>query len=308
LAAHGGLLLRGWTGPDGRPLTPADLAAFVTALGRENFPYIGGNAVRREVPGTDNRVFTANESPPEKPIPFHHELAQTPDYPRAILFFCEQPAETGGETPIVLSTAVYEALRAAHPEFVDKLEMHGVVYSRIMSAHDRPESAIGRGWRATFKAETPADVERILSSNGYTWEWRDPANPAAPAPPGTANPLLRESSPILDAVKSVWASSGEAAGRAYSDDKGSPKAFFNQLVAVWGGWRDEFNSPEDCVRAGDGSTLDPVAMEAVQRIMREHTVSIPWQKGDIMFLDNMQVQHSRNTFTGKRRVLASLTR
>jgi alpha-ketoglutarate-dependent taurine dioxygenase len=48
-----------------------------------------------------------NNSPPDQPIPFHHELAQTPNPPRYIFFYCDVPSETGGQTPIIDSTAVY---------------------------------------------------------------------------------------------------------------------------------------------------------------------------------------------------------
>ena len=62
---HGAVLFRGF------PLaTPEDFAALIDeGLGVENMPYVGGAAVRTSVVG--DRVFTANESPPSEPIPFH---------------------------------------------------------------------------------------------------------------------------------------------------------------------------------------------------------------------------------------------
>lgn len=277
LSRHGAIIFRGFAASVS---TPEDFAAFVErGLALPNFPYVGGNAVRTAIVG--DRVFTANESPPEKPIPFHHELAQTPRYPRRLLFFCERPPDTGGETPILLSTAVYDELRALHPAFLDKLEACGVRYRRVMTAHDRPHSAIGRGWRATFNADTRASAEATLRARGYEFEWLGPGEDAQ----------LREISPVLDAVKRV------PNGRL---------AFFNQLTAVWGGWRDELNTPQGCIRAGDGSALDEDAMEATARIMANHAVAVPWLRGDMLYLDNLQAQHSRNSFSGKRRVLASL--
>ena len=44
-----------------------------TPSGYEELPYVGGAAPRTNVVG---RVFTANESPPDQKIPFHHEMAQ----------------------------------------------------------------------------------------------------------------------------------------------------------------------------------------------------------------------------------------
>lgn len=45
----------------------------VEAFGFDELPYVGGAAPRTSVVG---RVFTANESPPDQKIPFHHEMAQ----------------------------------------------------------------------------------------------------------------------------------------------------------------------------------------------------------------------------------------
>lgn len=120
------------------------------AVGYPNFAYegAGGNAVRRNVVG--DRVFTANESPPDRRIPFHHELAQSPTYPHRVLFFCDVPAAVGGATPLLDSNRVYVKLRELVPRFVDELERKGVRYTRIMTMDDRPSSAIGRGWRGTF--------------------------------------------------------------------------------------------------------------------------------------------------------------
>ena len=65
---RGAVLLRGL------PLkTAADFNAVVEAFGFEELPYVGGAAPRTNIVG---RVFTANESPPDQKIPFHHEMAQ----------------------------------------------------------------------------------------------------------------------------------------------------------------------------------------------------------------------------------------
>jgi len=53
--------------------TAKDFNDVVEAFGFEELPYVGGAAPRTNVVG---RVFTANESPPDQKIPFHHEMAQ----------------------------------------------------------------------------------------------------------------------------------------------------------------------------------------------------------------------------------------
>jgi hypothetical protein len=91
------------------PFSTQDFGTLVASLNLTRYPYVGGAAPRTIIPvdaGADI-VFTANESPPDQPIPFHHELAQTPHPPNYIFFYCHQAAVEGGETPIIDSTAVY---------------------------------------------------------------------------------------------------------------------------------------------------------------------------------------------------------
>ena len=64
-----------------------DFDNFVSAFKYETFTYEESlsNAVRIN---KTNKVFTANEAPKEIEIFLHHEMAQTPTYPKNIFFFC----------------------------------------------------------------------------------------------------------------------------------------------------------------------------------------------------------------------------
>lgn len=284
--------------------TAEDFAAIVTdALGLKPFPYALGNAVRKNI--VKDIVFTANEAPADKWIPFHHELAQTPKTPNYVLFYCQLPAQTDGETPVVYSPVVYDQLSERFPEFMKKVEAQGVIYSRTMTRHDRPYSAIGRGWQATFKVDSRSEAEGKLSERGYSWRW------GAKTPPrsvengvtngnhadgkddhGPEDPedILTEISPILPAVL-------EAHGK---------KAFFNQVYASWFGWRDELNEGTNAVVLADGSPFPTEFMHALKDILTEHQVAVPWKRGDFVLIDNRIAMHARNPFTGKRIILASL--
>ncbi|MEZ6045952.1 MAG: TauD/TfdA family dioxygenase [Planctomycetaceae bacterium] len=63
--------------------TAEDFDAFIAAFELPNFPYKESlsNAVR--VNRTE-RVFSANEAPPDVHILFHHEMAQTPMFPTTL--------------------------------------------------------------------------------------------------------------------------------------------------------------------------------------------------------------------------------
>lgn len=68
LSETGAILFRGFP-----VLSASDFNDVVEAFGFLELPYVGGAAPRSNVVG---RVFTANESPPDQKIPFHHEMAQ----------------------------------------------------------------------------------------------------------------------------------------------------------------------------------------------------------------------------------------
>jgi len=72
-------------------------ASVLYNTGLKEMNYVGGAAVRKLIVGTEGKVtniqvLTTNESPPSQPIPFHHELAQTPNPPDHIMFYCQTNA------------------------------------------------------------------------------------------------------------------------------------------------------------------------------------------------------------------------
>jgi hypothetical protein len=271
-ARHGAVLFRDF------PLTTAnDFDAFVAAFGVPNFPFYESlsNAVRvNRTP----RVFTANEAPPSVSILLHHEMAQTPLYPSKLFFFCEQPAAEGGATPLCRSDVLWERLAAVRPVFAVDCERKGLRYSNVMPAEDDPASGMGRSWQSTLRATTCLDAERRLRDLGYSWEW-------------LADGCLRAMTPVLPAVRTL------PNGR---------KSFFNQLTAAFRGWKDSRNDPAKAITFGDGIPLDRDAVLTAAEIGDELSFDLQWQHGDVVLVDNHVTMHGRRTFTGTRKILASL--
>lgn len=83
-------------------------------------------------------------------------LQQVPKFPLKVFFFCEVEPKIGGETPIVLSHVIYDKMKQKYPEFVDRLEEHGLIYTRVLGEDDDPSSPIGRGWVSTFLTKDKA--------------------------------------------------------------------------------------------------------------------------------------------------------
>lgn len=265
---HGVVLLR-----DFGARSAEDFDAIIQACGLPNFTYADSlsNAVRVNL---TERVFTANEAPPDVSIFLHHEMAQTPIFPSRLLFFCEKASEEAGQTPVCRSDALYTALLERAPDFAARCEALGVKYTNTMPGDDDPESGQGRSWRSTLNVDSTEAAEARLRTLGYSWEWR-------------ADGALTATTPVLPAVRTL---------------KDGRKVFFNQLIAAYRGWADL----EKSVRFGDDSPMDADGMAAAVALAEELSFDLPWQSGDVVLVNNFTVMHGRRPFKGTRRVLASL--
>ncbi len=272
LSEHGAILFRGF------PIANVeDFDRFIRAFNYPNFKYEDSlsNAVR--VVKTD-RVFTANEAPPEVTIFFHHEMAQTPVYPSKLFFFCEKAAETGGATPLCRSDVLFQLMQQETPQFAKDCEEKGLKYTNVMPAANDANSGMGRSWQSTLRSETREQAEARLQQLNYTWEWLEDG-------------CLKVITPVLPAVRELG---------------GDRKSFFNQLIAAFKGWKDDRNDPSKSITFGDGTPLDTAAVMKCADLADEITFDIPWQAGDVALVDNYSTMHARRTFTGTRKVMASL--
>jgi alpha-ketoglutarate-dependent taurine dioxygenase len=270
--AHGALLLRGF------PLGSAkDFDAMVEAFGLPGFSYDDSLSNAYRINFTP-RVFSANEAPPEATISLHHEMAQTPLYPSKLFFFCQVAPETGGATPICRSDVLWERLVEKRPAFANDCKEKGLRYSNVMPAEADKASSMGRSWQSTFSADTREAAEARMEALGYTWEWLQ-------------NGDLRATTPVLPAAKDLG---------------NGQHSFFNQLIAAFSGWKDARNDPTKAITFGDGSPLDPSNVATASSLADELTFDLPWQAGDLALVDNYVAMHGRRSFTGTRKVMASL--
>lgn len=84
------------------------------------------------------------------------------------------------------------------------------------------------------------------------------------------------------------------------------KTWFNSMVAAYTGWKDARNDPVKAVTFGNGKPLPADIVHDCLKILEEECVAIPWQKGDVLLIDNWAVLHARRSFNPPRRILASL--
>tara|TARA_B100000282_G_scaffold296560_1_gene278919 strand:+ start:1553 stop:2545 length:993 start_codon:yes stop_codon:yes gene_type:complete len=269
---HGAIFIRGL------PLaTPKNFDVIVRSLDFPNFTYENSlsNAVR--VVHTA-RVFSANEAPPETTIFLHHEMAQTPLFPSKLFFFCQKTAKKGGSTPICRSDHLWELIQEELPEFSVNCKERGLKYTNVMPAEADLKSGMGRTWQSTLSVNSPKEAEFRLNELGYTWEWLNGNE-------------LKVTTPVLPAIRKL------------SDGRYS---FFNQLIAAFKGWKDARNDPSKSITFGDGSIINPYDISKISDLADTITFDLPWEDGDLAIIDNFLCMHGRRSYTGTRKVLASL--
>ena len=236
------------------------------------------NAVR--INKTD-KVFTANEAPKEVEIYLHHELAQTPAYPKYIFFLCASASKVGGETPICRSDHLYSKIMAQDPALIKKFEDFGVIYNSIMPNGNELNSGQGRSWQKTLGARTKAAAEKKIKGLGYSCEWVD-------------KDYLAVTTRVFQATKMLT---------------GGDKSFFNQVLAASLGWKNKSSLGLPPVTFGNGDRLREDCVNSLFDAAKSLTLLRKWSDGDILVIDNHRVMHGRKPFSGNkpREVLVSLT-
>ncbi|GJZ63754.1 clavaminate synthase-like protein [Tanacetum coccineum] len=281
LEKSGVILFRGF------PVTSAsEFNDVVVAFGFPEAPYVGGRASRTNVVG---RIYTANESPLDQRIPFHHEMAYILTRwfrisPTSYLcYFCEEEPGSGGETPILLSHVVYEKMKERHPEFVSRLEEHGLTYTKILTDEVLSSFYGGGSWKSAYMTDDKNVAEERAAKQKTKLEWLE-----------SGVKLITGPIPAI---------------RTFDKDKSQRKTWFNVLTMIYNGsMNGKTERPDSYARYGNGDpVLEYDAIQDCLRIMDEECVIIPWKKGDVMLVNNLMVLHARQPLLKPpRRVLASL--
>ena len=190
--------------------------------------------------------------------------------------FCDQPAEYGGETPIIDSTELYHYVHSHFPKSKQKTNK-GVKYTRVIPDEDDKTSPIGRSWKNTYAVETKEELEKKLSNEGYEYEWISTG--------------VRVSSPVLSAFS--------------FNTQTKQVVFFNSIIAAHFGWQDTRNDRLKAVTFGDGTPISIEFLESVRSYSQKIAKHWQWQSGDSYGLITIK-QCSRLPYHGQRSLCKSL--
>lgn len=275
LSAHGGILFRGFG-----LKTAEEFHRFIAAVSGEALEYSERSSPRSRVAGSN--IYTSTDYPPGQSIFVHNENSYKRSFNQKIFFFCETPAARGGETPIADCRNVYERIPAAVRErFAEK----GWMYVRNYG------DGFGLDWQTAFQTDDRAAVEEHCRRNRIEVEWR-------------ADGRLRTHA-VLPAVI-THPRTGEAVWFNHA-------TFFHVSTldpslreGLLAGFEDESDLPTNTFY-GDGSAIEPETLEVLRGAYRGETVSFPWERGDVLMLDNIFAAHGRAPYEGARRILVGMT-
>ncbi len=270
---HGGLLFRGFD-----LKTVEDFERFVGAVSGGALRYQERSSPRSQVSGN---IYTSTDHPADQSIYLHNEQSYNLTFPLRIFFFCITPATKGGETPIADTRRIFARLDPAIRERFIRAQYQ---YVRNFG------NGLGLSWQAAFQADDRGAVETYCRDNGIECEWKDDGR-------------LRTRQ-VRRAVA--------------RHPRSNELAWFNHLTffnvstldpAVQARLRAAFREEElpNNTFYGDGAAIEPEVLAQLHAAYEAETVAFPWQKGDLLMLDNMLVAHGRSPYVGPRKVVVAMS-
>ncbi|MGF9769498.1 TauD/TfdA family dioxygenase [Bacillus albus] len=273
LSKHGGILFRGFKVEDTK-----DFHSFIRQVSGELLEYKDHATPRSAV---QNQIYTSTDFAADQWIELHNEMAYGQEWPMKIFFYCDIPAFSGGETPIADSRRIYERM---DPTIREKFTEKGVMYVRNLGL------SLGMKWQDVFQTNDKGLVEEICQKNGmnYIWKSDEHLRIEQVRPAVSLHPITGEN---------IW---------------------FNQITAFHITTLareireeilhqyDEQDVPKNSYY-GDGTSIEPEVLDQIRKVYEEEMVTFPWEKGDILMLDNMMTAHARTPYEGERKILVGMT-
>jgi alpha-ketoglutarate-dependent taurine dioxygenase len=271
LLEHGAVLFRGFN-----LNSPEDFERAAASICSELYAEYGD--LPRE--GVAGKIYKSTPYPADKMILFHNESSHLSRWPQKINFYCSQPAQEGGATPLA---DCREMVRRMDPKILEKFEQKGLMYVRNFSP------GLDVSWQQFFHTQSRHEVEASCTQAGMTCEW-------------TESDGLR----IRQVCQAVT-----------RHPKTGERVFFNQVqlhhvYCLDAPVRDSLLTlfgRQDLPRHvyyGDGSEIEDSVMQHVGELYEQCAVRFQWQRGDMITLDNMLVCHARDPHVGARKICVAL--
>ncbi|HLL70300.1 MAG TPA: TauD/TfdA family dioxygenase [Pyrinomonadaceae bacterium] len=272
LLKHGAILFRNF-----KIEGVSDFEQFARTLTPQLMNYKERAAPRSEV---GSNVYTSTEFPADQTIPLHHEMAYTHNWPMKLWFNCVLPAESGGATPI---TSDRKIINLIAPDIKKKFIEKEVMYVRNYG------EGVDMPWQVVFQTTDRAVVEEYCRNANTEVEWRDgnrlrtrQRRQAVATHPKTGETVWFNHAHLFH-VSNLEPQVREALLSEFKEDELPRNAFY-----------------------GDGTSIETEVLDEIRDLYHREAVIFPWQRGDILMLDNMLASHGREPFVGDRKVIVAM--
>jgi amino acid adenylation domain-containing protein len=255
----------------------ADFHAFTRSISPELIEYGERSSPRTRI---EEGIYTSTDHPSDQPILLHNEQSYTLNWPMKIWFYCSQPASSGGCTPIADSRKILQRLT---PQTVSRFAEKQIMYVRNYG------DGLGLNWPEVFQTDDRAVVEQRCRAALIEYEWKSDdrlrtrqVRPAIRTHPYTGETVWFNHM-LFFHKSSLPDSARESILSAVREDDLPFNTFY-----------------------GDGSEIEADVLAEIRAAYASETIAFPWQKGDILMLDNMLVAHGREPFSGPRKILVAM--
>jgi alpha-ketoglutarate-dependent taurine dioxygenase len=272
LRRHGAVLMRGFS--------VAGIAGFEQVVQNFSGPplkYAERSSPRSAISGA---VYTSTDYPPDQEIFPHNENSYRQSWPRTLYFYCIEPPDTLGATPLA---DIRRVLASIDPAVREEFRRR-----RWMVVHNYHE-ALGMSWQYVFETRDRQAVEAYCAANGITAEWRPGGGLCTTAVrdaihryPGTGEP--------------VWFNHA-----AFFHVSTLPPDMRHGMLALF--------SPDELpsnTYFGDHGAIPDDVVAHLRDCYRAASTRFDWMRGDILIVDNMLAAHGREPFTGRRKIAVAM--
>ncbi|WP_280427286.1 TauD/TfdA family dioxygenase [Nocardia brasiliensis] len=272
LRLHGALLFRGFA-----VAGVAEFETAVRALSGAPLAYSERSSPRSVISG---HIYTSTDYPAREEIFFHNENSYQSSWPLTLFFYCVQPPQKQGATPLTDTRRVLSSIdQSVRDEFIARRWMVVRNYGNLL----------GLPWRTVFNTDSRSEVESYCAKNAIDVEW-------------LVDDELRTRS-VRDAVhrhpvtgESVWFNHA-----TFFHVSTLPEPVRFELLEILGA----ANLPSNTYY-GDGEPIPDEVAEHLRDCYRSASVRFDYQKDDLLVVDNMLVAHGREPFAGSREVAVAM--
>lgn len=273
MVEFGGILLRNF------PIESMTLFnQLLTVMHPNMLDYVYRSTPRKSLGG---KIYTTTEFPAHKTIPQHNENSYADKWPENIIFFCVIPAEKGGRTPLTDSRKI---LRELDQKTVKKFEKLGVMYVRNYTP------GIDLSWQEVFQTDQRKEVEAYCKEHKIECVWN------STGPELTTKQVCQATLLHPKTKEKVWFNQAHLFHISSLDE--NERTSLSSMLKPHEFPRNTFY--------GNGEEIEPEVLENIRNTYTKNLFSFPWQRCDVLWLDNILTTHGREPFEGPRKIAAAM--